>query len=374
MELILFGVALPWVFVALGGWLGYQLVRQNGRMLLRLEALEQRLAPVQPAPAPAAEPPAPAGPPLGSAAPAFELPDLGGERKPLSAFRGKRLLLIFFNPRCGFCRQMADDLAAIPIDGDGPVPLVVTTGDLQVNREFFEAHGIRCPVLVQEQMEVASRYQCQGTPMGYLIDAEGKIDSPLAVGADALLALTEPLATGSEDGQARPAHKGNRDLSASKIERDGLPAGTPAPDFALPTLDGEELALSQYRGREVVLVFSDPKCGPCNQIAPDLEQFHRRTGAAQVVMVSRGEIEANRAKAEGLGLTFPIGVQKQWEVSRAYAMFATPIAYRIDAAGIIAEEVAVGGEPIRALLARIAVQTNGKQPMARRDRRAVARR
>ena len=44
-------------------------------------------------------------------------------------------------------------------------------------------------------------------------------------------------------------------------------------------------------------------------------------------MVSRGDTEANRRKAKAAGLTFPVCVQRQWEVSRLYAMFATPIAY-----------------------------------------------
>src|SRR5438874_1558419 len=101
MSVILLGILLPWLFVGLGCWLGYQLVRLNGRILVHLEALEQRLKPIQPAAAPAAAPSAPAGLPAGSAAPAFELPDLTGSRRALSAFLGRRLLLIFFNPRCG---------------------------------------------------------------------------------------------------------------------------------------------------------------------------------------------------------------------------------------------------------------------------------
>src|SRR2546427_3406141 len=41
---IILGLTIPWLVVGLGCWLGWQLLRQNGRMLLRLEALEQRLA------------------------------------------------------------------------------------------------------------------------------------------------------------------------------------------------------------------------------------------------------------------------------------------------------------------------------------------
>ena len=36
-----FALALPWPLIGFGAWLGYQLVRQHGRLLLRLEALEQ---------------------------------------------------------------------------------------------------------------------------------------------------------------------------------------------------------------------------------------------------------------------------------------------------------------------------------------------
>jgi hypothetical protein len=40
------------------------------------------------------------------------------------------------------------------------------------------------------------------------------------------------------------------------------------------------------------------------------------------------------------GLTFPVFLQQQWENSRRYAMFATPVAYLIDVAGVITHDVA----------------------------------
>ena len=70
-----------------------------------------------------------------------------------------------------------------------------------------------------------------------------------------------------------------------------------------------------------------------------------------MLVVSRRDVEANRAKATKLGLTFPIVLQKQWEVSLKYAMFATPIGYLIDEQGILASDVAVGVGPILALAA-----------------------
>src|SRR5690349_8526387 len=102
LAMMLLEAIVPWLIVCVGCWIGYQLVRQNGRVLLRLEALEKRLAGLASPPEEAAAPAAPRGLPVGSAAPEFTLPDLAGERHALSEFRGKKALLIFFNPGCGF--------------------------------------------------------------------------------------------------------------------------------------------------------------------------------------------------------------------------------------------------------------------------------
>src|SRR4051812_45658996 len=65
-------------------------------------------------------------------------------------------------------------------------------------------------------------------------------------------------------------------LTKSRIKRDGLAPGTPAPDFRVPRIGGGELSLADYRGRRVLLVFSDPHCAPCMVMAPRLEQLSRR--------------------------------------------------------------------------------------------------
>src|SRR5207248_886550 len=188
------------------------------------------------------------------------------------------------------------------------------------NRKLFAEHGVKCPVLLQEAGTdgagggVASQYQCHGTPMGYLIDEAGRIASEMATGSQALLELARTPATApcwrdaavAALAREREALGGRRTLAESKIPRNGLPAGTPAPNFTLPRLDGDDLSLEEFRGKQVLLVFSDPKCGPCMALAPQLEQAHRRSGAVQVLMVSRGEGEANREKVEEHGLTFPV--------------------------------------------------------------------
>jgi peroxiredoxin len=111
---------------------------------------------------------------------------------------------MFFNPQCGNCEQMAPALAALPFD-NGITPVVITTGDVGQNRKFMKKYGIRCPVLRQEGMEIASLYGTGGTPTGYLIDEEGRIASELAVGAEALLMV----ASAAGKLLAMPATAGN---------------------------------------------------------------------------------------------------------------------------------------------------------------------
>jgi peroxiredoxin len=359
MLTLVFATVLPWLLIAVGAWLLYQLVRQNGRILLRLEAIEKLVSRRAGAKERQAADP-PEGLPVGEAAPDFELPDLAGVQRKLSDFRDKDLLLIFFGPKCGFCTKMAADLAALPADGGNgrAMPIIVTTSDLDENRKLVEQYGIGCVVLRQEKMEVASLYRAQGTPMGYRIDAEGRIASDLTVGAEALLKLSDlkapqPLAQRAK--QNGSAHKGKHadpSLARSRLNRSGLMAGVVAPEFRLPRIDGGELSLADLRGGCVLLVFSDPNCGPCDELAPRLQALHLQRPDLQVLMVSRRDAGATRAKAAALGLSFPIVMQRQWEISKQYGMFATPIAYLIDEEGIVVHDVAVGVEPILTLAQR----------------------
>jgi peroxiredoxin len=346
------GLVLPWILLGLTGWVCYRLFLGRGRLLLRIEDLEHQLQELGVASASHET----LGLPVGSVLQDFELPDLSGGYMTLSRWAGRRVLLIFFDPRCRFCTAMLPHLAALSPDSIDrrPVPLIISTGDAQENRDLFAAHAIRLPVLLQEDRELASLYRVSGTPMGYLVDEQGVTASALAVGAEAVLALAGmPSAVNGHQepvgGNGHVAQGVTHSLPKSRLNRNGLKAGTPAPGFRLPRVDGGELSLEDYRARRVLLVFSDPACGPCNQLAPLLEQLQRRSPDLQVLMVSRRDLEDNRAKMAEYGLTFPVVLQRYWEVSRAYGMFATPIGYLIDEQGVIAADVAVGAEAILAL-------------------------
>jgi len=351
-------VALAWAVVLLAAWLGYQLFRTSRGLLASLGSTERTLEELEEMiekKKRQAE-----GLPAGAPAPAFELPDLNGKPVSLEQFRGQRVLLVFFSPECGYCKGLAPDLARLPVDGrDGrPLPVVVTTGGAEANRVLVAQHGLRCPVLLQEQTEVATQYRTPGTPAGYLIDESGEIAARMAAGGPAILAVAEALDAAmvglGSDGEGADADVenveitvGNGDAGASRARRTksggGLEPGTLAPKFTLPRLDGGRVSLDDYRGRRLFLVFSDPNCHACDQILPQLEQVHLQAPDLPILMVSRGEPDANRSKVAKLELTFPVVLQRRWDLSRQYRKFATPAAYLIDGNGVIASRVAAGG-------------------------------
>src|SRR4029079_13061801 len=86
-------------------------------------------------------------------------------------------------------------------------------------------------------LQVASQYRAQGTPMGYRIDAAGRIASELTIGAEQLLRLAAghlpkrraPGASGKNS--AHKTKQPDPSLARSRLNRDGLKAGTQAPEF-----------------------------------------------------------------------------------------------------------------------------------------------
>jgi peroxiredoxin len=318
----------------------YQIVRQQGRMLLRLDALDG---------GPAADAlPEPLGLQVGDEFPAFALRDLAGRKVELAGFRGRRVLLVNWSPDCGFCDLIAPDLAELQpkLEQRGVEIVLVSHGALKRNRELAREHGLTATIL-RQQDDGLEAFEYMGTPVGYLLDEEGRVARPLARGADEVLELGRKSAGG------RRQLASERSLANSRIEREGLKPGTRAPEFTLPDVRGGRISLGDYRGRRVLLVFSDPHCGPCDALAPELARLAReRSGnGLEVVMVGRGDLEENRRKAEEHGLDFPFVVQDRWKLSKQYGIFATPVAFLIGKGGLIEEHVAQGGDAILRLAA-----------------------
>jgi peroxiredoxin len=357
----LVGVTVAVALVAAGlAAVLYQLVRQQGRLLLRLDHVERRLG-LDPRRSLAldADPagdPASSGLAVGTEMPAFELPDLEGRSVTLEQLRGRRALLVHWSARCGFCAQIASELAALApqLDRSGVRLLLIGHGPAADEEELAREHGLEGSLLIAGQGSTdLEAFAGLGTPSAYLLDAEGRVAEPLAIGAIQVPALAR-LAAGvsEEEGPRKTRLPGERPLAESRIERNGLSAGTPAPVFELPEVRGGTVSLSEHRGRKVLLIFSDPHCGPCGKLAPHLIRLHEehRNNGLDLLLVGRGEIEENRRYATEQGFEFPVVVQRRWELSKQYGIFATPVGFLIGEDGVIARNVARGYDEILSLV------------------------
>ena len=122
---------------------------------------------------------------------------------------------------------------------------------------------------------------------------------------------------------------------------DPLPTGSPAPDFALPKQDGETVALSKLRGKNVVLVFypgdDTPVCR--KQLCEFRDQWSEaRKRNTQVFGVNPASAGSHTKFQEKYHLPFPLLVdagQKVAALYRANGLFVKRTVYLIGPDGAI---------------------------------------
>ncbi len=133
----------------------------------------------------------------------------------------------------------------------------------------------------------------------------------------------------------------------------GLPIGATAPTFSLPGLHGEILTLDNLRtrGGPVLLIFSNPGCGPCISLLPEIGRWQREhAGRLTVAILSYGDPEASRVTAMEHRLASVL-LLKDRAIAEAYGSDGTPDAVLIHPNGTIDSGLAMGTEAIRDLVA-----------------------
>ena len=126
----------------------------------------------------------------------------------------------------------------------------------------------------------------------------------------------------------------------------GLPVGAPAPRFSLQGITGETISLDSLLsgGLPVMLIFSDPSCGPCEALMPDIARWQREHVASlRIAIAATGDGERNAFKAHAHGLQW-LALQRKREVSEAYRISGTPMAVVINPDGQVRSPT-VGGAP-----------------------------
>jgi peroxiredoxin len=350
----LLGGVLVLALLAGQWWLLVHLLRQNGRLLVRLEAVEASLATggsVAPAENGAPVHQEAEGLPVGSAAPEFGLSGLHGETLTFDALRssGKPVMMLFTDPNCGPCNAMLPEVGRWQEEHAQKLTLsLISRGEVEKNKTKASEHGLT-NVLLQEDWEVSASYEVRGTPSAVLIDTDGKIASPVAGGAEGIRGLLSyavgeraqlPMQPHQPQTEGQPCPNCGKVHAAAPTVEAAQKVGEEAPEVKLPDLEGNTVELADFRGEETLMLFWNPGCGFCQQMLPDLKEWEvaSHEDAPKLLVVSAGSEEANRE----MGLASPVLLDEQFAVGRAFGASGTPSAVLVDAEGKVASEVAVG--------------------------------
>jgi peroxiredoxin/uncharacterized membrane protein YphA (DoxX/SURF4 family) len=345
-------------------WFLVHLLRQNGRLLVRLEAVEVTLAEGGRVVAPSANGthvPQAEGLPVGSEAPDFNLSGLHGETLTLEALRssGKPVMALFTDPNCGPCNAMLPEVGSWQEEHAHKLTLaLISRGEMEENETKAQEHGLK-NVLLQKDWEVSESYEVGGTPSAVLIAPDGKVASPVAGGAEGIRGLLSyavgeraqlPMRPPQPQGEGQPCPNCGKvhpsgHTAAQQAERMGPKVGEEAPEVRLADLAGKEVSLQEdFRGEETLVLFWNPGCGFCQQMLPDLKEWESGApkDAPRLMVVSAGTEEANKE----MGLTSPVLLDQQFAVGRAFGASGTPSGVLVDAEGKVASEVAVGAPAV----------------------------
>ena len=113
-----------------------------------------------------------------------------------------------------------------------------------------------------------------------------------------------------------------------------LPAGVRAPDFTLPTVDGQQISLQKALAKgPVVLAFFKVSCPVCQYAFPFYERMYRAHGDANASFfgISQNKVKDTNAFIKEFGISFPILLDDPagYAVSNAYGLTNVPTLFYI---------------------------------------------
>jgi thiol-disulfide isomerase/thioredoxin len=168
----------------------------------------------------------------GEELPAFALPDADKVPVDITDLRGRKVLLVNWSPRCSYCEKVAPELAEVvpALDEQGVELVLVAAASREENLEMLETTGLKARLLLKEfagyllppdsehigKMDAGfiGPFPNMGTPVGYLLDEEGKVAEPLAYGAIDVPELARkaaglPLRMAGSNGSGAAGHEGH---------------------------------------------------------------------------------------------------------------------------------------------------------------------
>ncbi len=128
-------------------------------------------------------------------------------------------------------------------------------------------------------------------------------------------------------------------ITASFSQVEAVEKSHLAQDFTLKNLDGEEVNLSQFRGKYLLINFWATWCGPCKIEMPSLETLYRRFKSDKFDMIGISNDmfgdRVVRPYVKASKLTFPMLLDQRMTVSHQYGVVSLPTTFLIDPQGKI---------------------------------------
>ncbi len=117
------------------------------------------------------------------------------------------------------------------------------------------------------------------------------------------------------------------------------PDKTLAPDFELKDLEGNQVTLRDFRGSPVMINFWATWCAPCRYEMPFIQavfESWQSKGGLVILAINRGEsLSPVQDYLQSEGYTFPVLLDGDEKVNRAYNISGIPTTVFIDEEGVI---------------------------------------